>query len=37
LCTNGAIGRPFTPAFAISALLWELRALLYNVANFDSR
>jgi hypothetical protein len=31
------IGRPLTPAFAISALLSKLRALFYNVANLRSR
>jgi hypothetical protein len=37
LSINGAIGRPLTPAFAISALLSKLRALFYNVANLRSR
>ena len=37
LSTNGAIGRPFLPAFAISALLSKPRALFYNVTNFRSR
>jgi hypothetical protein len=38
LSTNGAIGRPLTPAFATSALLYRERfELSYNATNLGSR